>query len=77
MKHNRNQIKKPSLQHTKPLELGTRKVSRMNFSDVMTIPKTFTKNYLGENRMVNVIMLDDGSLKIIPIPSQKKKKGKN
>ena len=46
----------------KEFDLGERKVSRMNFSDVVTLPKTFTKNCLGENKMVKMTMNADGSL---------------
>ena len=60
-----NPITKPV---KKELDLGTRKISKMNFSYIVTIPKIFVKNSpFGETRMVKIIMLEDGSLKIIPI----------
>ena len=57
------------------LELGERKVSRMNFSDVVTLPKTFTKNCLSGNKMVKMTMNPDGSLTLRPIKSEDKKDG--
>ena len=53
----------------KELDLGTRKISRMNFSYIVTIPKIFVQNALnGETtKMVKMTMLEDGSLKITPI----------
>lgn len=51
----------------KNLDLGKRKVSTMNFSKVVTLPKTFTENYLGENMEVNVSMSQDGRLILTPI----------
>lgn len=51
----------------KNLDLGKRKVSTMNFSKVVTLPKTFTENYLGENMEVNVSMSQDGKLILTPI----------
>lgn len=51
----------------KELDLGERKVSRMNFSNVVTLPKTFTKNCLGENMVVKMTMLEDGCLKLTPV----------
>lgn len=53
----------------KELDLGTRKISRMNFSYIVTIPKIFVQNTMnGEiTRKVRITMLKDGSLKITPI----------
>ena len=53
----------------KELDLGTRKISRMNFSYIVTIPKIFVQNALnGEaTKIVRMTMLADGSLKIIPV----------
>ena len=53
----------------KELDLGTRKISRMNFSYIVTIPKIFVQNTMnGEStRKVRMTMLEDGSLKITPI----------
>ncbi len=53
----------------KELDLGERKVSRMNFSYIVTIPKIFVQNALnGEaTKIVRMTMLADGSLKITPV----------
>lgn len=53
----------------KGLDLGTRKISRMNFSYIVTIPKIFVQNTLngGITKMVKMTMLEDGSLKITPV----------
>ena len=56
--------------NTKNLDLGTRKVSTMNFSKVVTLPKTFTENYLGENMEVKVSMSHDGQLTLTPIKTK-------
>ncbi len=51
------------------LELGTRKISRMNLSFIVTIPKIFVQNTLngGTTKTVKMTMLPDGSLKITPV----------
>ncbi len=53
----------------KELDLGTRKISRMNFSYIVTIPKIFVQNTLngGMTKTVKMTMLEDGSLKIAPV----------
>ena len=53
----------------KELDLGTRKISRMNFSYIVTIPKIFVQNTMNgqATRMVRMTMLPDGSLRITPI----------
>lgn len=57
----------------KNLDLGTRKVSTMNFSKVVTLPKAFTENYLSKNMEVNVSMSQDGRLILTPIKRRKTK----
>lgn len=56
---------------SKNLELGTRKVSNMNFSKVVTLPKTFTENYLGENMEVKMSLSTDGKLTLVPVKQGK------
>jgi len=51
----------------KDLNLGIRKVSDMNFSKIVTLPKTFTQNYLGKNKEVEMTMSQDGKLTLSPI----------
>ena len=55
------------------LDLGIRKVSTMNFSKVVTLPKTFTENYLSKNMEVSVSMSADGRLILTPIKRRKTK----
>jgi hypothetical protein len=59
---------KNSLATKVDLDLGERKVSRMNFSYIVTLPKIFVRNTpYGEIRAVRITMLEDGSLKLVPI----------
>ena len=51
----------------KELDLGKRKVSRMNFSKVVTLPKAFTDNCLDESMMVTMTMTRDGKLTLTPV----------
>ena len=53
----------------KELDLGTRKISRMNFSYIVTLPKIFVRNSLNGKitNAVQITMLEDGSLKLAPI----------
>jgi hypothetical protein len=51
----------------KELKLGRRKVSDMNFSKIVTLPKPFTDNYLDENRTVEMSMTPDGRLTLTPV----------
>ena len=59
---------KNSLDTKADLDLGERKISRMNFSYIVTIPKIFVRNTpCGEIKAVRITMLEDGSLKLVPI----------
>lgn len=53
----------------KELDLGTRKISHMNFSYIITLPKIFVRNNLNGKiaKAVQITMLEDGSLKLAPI----------
>ena len=63
-----NKSKNPIDSKPKELDLGERKISRMNFSYILTIPKVFVKNSpFGDITMVRIVMLEDGYLKIIPV----------
>lgn len=56
----------------KELDFGERKVSKMNFSHIVTLPKTFVRNTpYGEITIVRITMLEDGCLKLTPIHRQK------
>ena len=57
---------------SKNLDLGTRKVSNMNFSKVVTLPKTFTENFLGENMEVKMTLSTDGKLTLVPVKQGKR-----
>lgn len=63
------------MRQTKPiiknLDLGTRKVSSMNFSKIVTLPKTFTENYLSKDMVVQLTMSNDGKLTLTPITNKK------
>jgi len=61
---------------SKTLDLGNRKVSSQNFSKIVTLPKTFTQNCLGEDMRVNMSYdTQDGSLKLTPVCKTKEKGG--
>ena len=65
---NVNKSKKAAGAKPKELDLGERKISRMNFSYIVTIPKIFVKNSpFGEIRMVRITMLEDGCLMLSPV----------
>jgi hypothetical protein len=52
----------------KETDLGERKVSKMNFSHIVTLPKSFIQNSpYGKITSVRMTMLKDGSLKLTPI----------
>ncbi|HLC09982.1 MAG TPA: hypothetical protein VJJ01_02575 [Nitrosopumilaceae archaeon] len=53
----------------KEFDFGERKVSRMNFSYIVTLPKKFVQNTQNGEiiSVVKLIMLEDGSLKITPV----------
>jgi hypothetical protein len=61
---------------TKNLDLGLRKVSPMNFSKVVTLPKAFTDNYLDKEMTVRMSMTHDGRLVLTPVHAEEKKGGK-
>ncbi len=55
------------------LNLGVRKVSNMNFSKVVTLPKIFTENCLSETMQVQMTMVN-GRLTLTPTNSKKGEK---
>lgn len=69
----KNQLKNTKFE-PKDLELGTRKVSNMNFSKIVTLPKLFTQNYLSESMEVSMSMSHDGKLTLTPIKTKKEMK---
>ena len=59
---------KNSLTKSKEIDLGERKVSKMNFSYIVTIPKIFIQSTPYEEiTVVRITMLEDGCLKITPV----------
>ena len=53
---------------TKAKELGERRISKMNFSYIITLPKIFVQNTNGKIiTLARITMLEDGSLKLTPI----------
>lgn len=57
------------------IDLGQRKVSTMNFSKVVTLPKAFTDNYLDKSMTVQMSMTTNGRLILTPLSEKEKKKG--
>ena len=58
---------------SKEHDLGIRKVSIMNFSKIVTLPKDFTK-FLDEDRFVKMT-IEENTLKITPIRVPQDKEG--
>ena len=58
---------------SKEHDLRIRKVSNMNFSKIVTLPKDFTK-FLDEDRFVRMT-LEENTLKITPIRVPQDKEG--
>ncbi len=49
-------------------DFGIRRISKMNFSHIVTIPKIFVQSTPYERIIaVKIIMLKDGCLKLIPV----------
>jgi hypothetical protein len=49
------------------IDFGIRRISKMNFSHIVTIPKIFVQSMRYEKIVaVKIIMLKDGCLKLIP-----------
>lgn len=52
----------------KELDFGERKISKMNFSHIVTIPKIFIRSTPYEKIIaVRITMLEDGCLKLTPV----------
>ena len=64
----KSKVKETTFEH-KELELGERKVSKMNFSYIVTIPKIFVQNTANGRiiTLVRITMLEDGCLKLTPV----------
>ena len=64
-----NNKSKESRSEFKELDLGERRVSRMNFSYIVTLPKIFVQNTAKGKiiTLVRITMLKDGCLKLTPV----------
>ena len=64
-----NNKSKESRSECKELDLGERRVSRMNFSYIVTLPKIFVQNTAKGKiiTLVRITMLKDGCLKLTPV----------
>lgn len=65
-------MKNKSKNKSKDLDLGVRKVSRMNFSKIVTLPKTFTENCLDDTMKVQISLKSDGTLNLRPVCQPKR-----
>lgn len=63
-----------SKKEIKTLNLGVRRVSPMNFSKIVTLPKPFTDNWLIDTNEVQMSLTHDGRLTLTPIKSKKEMK---
>lgn len=62
-----NQKKTNSNSEPAITDFGIRRISKMNFSHIVTIPKVFVHSTQYEKIVaVKIIMLEDGCLKLIP-----------
>ncbi len=62
-----NKSKNSEITESGKIDLGERRVSKMNFSYIVTIPKQFIKSTPYEEVIaVKIIMLKDGCLKLVP-----------
>lgn len=63
-----NKSKSPAITEFDEMDLGERRVSKMNFSHIVTLPKKFIQNSpYGKFTLVKLTMLKDGSLKLTPV----------
>ena len=51
--------------------MGHRKVTPMNYSNVVAVPRAWVDNYLTSNRDVELVMESNGNLTLIPISAGK------
>jgi len=61
------QVNKSKNSNKPQIELGERKISKMNFSYIVTLPKCFVNSPFGLVTKVKRTMLEDGSIKLTPI----------
>lgn len=61
------QVNKSENPNGSKIDLGERKISKMNFSYIVTLPKCFVNSSFGVITKVKRTMLEDGSLKLTPV----------
>ncbi len=57
------------------LKLGQRKVFQSRYTSLVSLPRTFVENCLGPDRVVEMILLKDSSLKITAVTNKNNSKG--
>jgi hypothetical protein len=61
------QVNKSENLNDSKIDLGERKISKMNFSYIVTLPKCFVNSPFGTVTKVKRTMLEDGSLNLTPV----------
>ena len=62
----KKESKDSGFEHSK-IDFGNRKVSQMNFSYIVTIPKKFIQSTRYEKITMVQIIMQDGYLKLVPV----------
>ena len=62
----KKELKDSEFEH-KEIDFGKRKVSKMNFSYIVTIPKRFIQSTRYEKITSVQIIMQDGYLKLVPV----------
>jgi len=57
------------------LNLGQRKVFQSRYTSLVSLPRTFVENCLGQDRVVEMTLLKDGRLKITSVSNSNNSKG--
>jgi hypothetical protein len=60
-------MRKESKNSEKEINLGERKISKMNFSYIVTIPKRFIQSTRYEKITSVRLIMSDGCLKLVPV----------
>ncbi|PJC50426.1 MAG: hypothetical protein CO032_04900 [Nitrosopumilales archaeon CG_4_9_14_0_2_um_filter_34_16] len=60
-------MRKESKDSEKEIDFGERKISKMNFSHIVTIPKRFIQSTRYEKITSVRVIMQDGYLKLVPI----------
>lgn len=62
----KKELKDSKFEH-KEIDFGKRKISKMNFSYIVTIPKKFIQSTRYEKITSVQIIMSDGCLKLVPV----------